>query len=542
LTSTKNNSLKYLPRWPAVDIEFQDLSYSVPDLSGNKNILRGISGNFKSSQLTAILGPSGAGKSTLLNVLAGFKTNEAYGNVLINGKPRNMKAFRKMSRYIMQVDLHQPHLTVHEAMMVSADLKLGNDLTESEKNEVIDEILDLLRLTKTSQTMCQRLSGGEMKRLSIALELVNNPPVIFLDEPTTGLDDLSSSQCISLLRRIALGGRTIICSIHTPSAKIFQMFDLVYAMAGGQCVYQGNGSDIVPYLQTVGLSCPVTHNPADFSEPRNSRQNDNFLIFHLVVEVSCGEYGMDYIDRMVNAVENGKCFWTPLLAIQSVLDKLEGKASEAIQKFEEEIDPKQLQCRSTSWGQFKVLFNRRWKQMWRDSCYMKLKIYLTLCMALLVGGLYQGCGNDATKALFNFGFCFTVIIAFMYNPLMPVLLQFPSEIDLLRREHFNRWFKLGPYYWALLLGRLPIQVGLCVMYLTITYPMSGQPLEWRRILMFYSIAIMIAMISESLGYLLASRLSLINGMFVGPVTTVPLMLLAVYGIGYKNDEIPAYVK
>ncbi|KAG4072310.1 hypothetical protein HA402_004242 [Bradysia odoriphaga] len=372
--------------------------------------------------------------------------------------------------------------------------------------------------------MCHQLSGGEMKRLSIALELVNNPPVIFLDEPTTGLDDLSCSQCISLLRRIALGGRTVVCSIHTPSAKIFEMFDLVYAMADGQCVYQGNGSHIVPYMKTVGLSCPVTHNPADF-----------------IVEVSCGEYGIEYIDRMVKAVENGKCYrWTPFLAVQNVLDEIEG-GDGTIHEFEEDIDPKQLKCRSTSWDQFKVLFNRRWKQMWRDSCYMKLKIYMTLCLAVLVGCLYQGCGNDATKALFNFGFCFTVTIAFMYNPLMPVLLQFPSEIALIKREHFNRWFKLAPYYWALLLTRLPIQIGLCLIYLGITYPMSDQPLEWKRICMFFSITIMIALISESLGLLLASRLSLINGMFVGPVTTVPLMLLAVYGIG--NDiEMPSYIK
>lgn len=154
---------------------------------------------------------------------------------------------------------------------------------------------------------------------------------------------------------------------------------------------------------------------------------------------------MEYIDRMVSAVENGKCYsWTPFLAIQGVLDELDGEQNRIIHDFEEDIDPKQLKCRSTNWDQFKVLFNRRWKQMWRDSviqvyfyrqwfkgkkfliefqCYMKLKIYMTLCMAVLVGCLYQGCGNDATKALFNFGFCFTVTIAFMYNPLMPVLLQ-----------------------------------------------------------------------------------------------------------------------
>lgn len=87
-----------------------------------------------------------------------------------------------------------------------------------------------------------------------------------------------------------------------------------------------------------------------------------------MVEVSCGEYGMEYIDRMVSAVENGKCRrWTPLLAVQNVLDESGGEKGGTIEEFEEDIDPEQLKCRSTSWHQFKVLFNRRWKQMWRDS-------------------------------------------------------------------------------------------------------------------------------------------------------------------------------
>ena len=108
-------------------------------------------------------------------------------------------------------------------------------------------------MEKTKDTLGNRLSGGELKRLSIALELLNNPPVLFLDEPTTGLDDMSSSQCVELLRRIAHGGRTVICSIHTPSAKIFAMFDHVYIMANAQCVYQGKGDYIVPYLDSLGL-------------------------------------------------------------------------------------------------------------------------------------------------------------------------------------------------------------------------------------------------------------------------------------------------
>lgn len=81
-----------------------------------------------------------------------------------------------------------------------------------------------------------------------------------------GLDDLSSSQCIALLKLLAQGGRTVICSIHTPSAKLFEMFDNVYVVANGLCVFQGLGKYIVPFMSNVGLECPLHYNPADFSK------------------------------------------------------------------------------------------------------------------------------------------------------------------------------------------------------------------------------------------------------------------------------------
>ncbi|XP_052838117.1 ATP-binding cassette subfamily G member 4 isoform X2 [Drosophila gunungcola] len=518
------NGLKYLPSWPTVNLHFTELSYEVPDqanASKTKAILRGVNGLFHSHELTAIMGPSGSGKTTLLNLLAGFGAVSYSGDILVNSSPRDMRVFRKMSRYIMQTDVLDPQFSVHEMMLLAANLKLGNELNLEQKLEVIDEILEMLRLKGSKDTMALKLSGGERKRLCIALELVNNPPVIFLDEPTTGLDDLSSSQCIALLKMLAAGGRTVICSIHTPSGKIFEMLDTVYVLAEGQCIYQGSGSNIVPYMQQLGLRCPITYNPADF-----------------IIEVACLEYGKCYHNPMVEAVGNGKVErWTPPSKDGKVTptktDTTSGASSfYEMDQFEEEISPKLLQAKCSWWMQYKLLLVRMLIQMWRDKSYIKLKFYMNIVLALLVGSLYFGMGTSASKALFNFGFMFTIVIAYLYLPMMPVLLYFPTEINLLKREYNNQWYRLSSYYAAMVSSKLPSMFVLAVIYLSIVYLMSSQPLEWFRFAMLFTIAFVTALTSDSFGLLISSRLSLVNAMFMGPVVAVPLILLSIHGIGY----------
>lgn len=173
---------------------------------------------------------------------------------------------RKASCYIQQEDCHHSLITIHEMMTMACRLKLKHYIDHNEQESRINDILDSLSLSHRKSSTASTLSGGERKRLSIALELVTNPSVMFLDEPTSGLDEVTAASCIRLLSRLAHEDRTIICTIHQPSAKMFEQFDDIYLLAQGQCVYQGSPKMLIPFLTRENFTCPKYNNPADYSE------------------------------------------------------------------------------------------------------------------------------------------------------------------------------------------------------------------------------------------------------------------------------------
>jgi ABC-type multidrug transport system ATPase subunit len=231
-----------------VTIEVQDLGITV---GGGKKLVAGVSLTVYPSELVGLMGPSGAGKTTVLKALNGY-TAPAAGSVLFNGQDlyTNYDAFRLQLGYVPQDDIMHRELTVGEALYYSARLRLPPDFSDAELRARIRAVTSDLEIQHIEATRIGSagagISGGQRKRVALAMELLTDPSVLFLDEPTSGLSSEDALLVMKLLRKLADAGKTIVLVIHQPSLEVFQLMDnlaVVSKDAGspdaGRLVYYG---------------------------------------------------------------------------------------------------------------------------------------------------------------------------------------------------------------------------------------------------------------------------------------------------------------
>ncbi|XP_057662117.1 ATP-binding cassette sub-family G member 1-like isoform X1 [Diorhabda carinulata] len=474
------------------DIEFHDVNYSTKIKNGYKKIIDGVSGKFYSGHLSAIMGPSGAGKTSLLNILTGYQIAGTSGNIKCSSPNKRKKIlhYRKESCYILQDDNLPLLFTVQESMMMACNLKLNN-ITEKAKEFLINDILTNLGLLKTKNIRCHNLSGGQKKRLSIALELVDNPPIMFLDEPTTGLDSSSTTQCVQMLKKLANGGRIIVCTIHQPNAHTYELFDQVYMMANGRCVYQGTSMNTVPYLASVGLYCPHYHNPADY-----------------FMEVVSGDYG-NYLDVLEIQAKEDKWKYVPTIKMSDNLTLVDNNIVYTDNGCINEAPPE--------WKRFFTLLRKNAIQLYRDWTISQLRVLLHFLIGLILGFTFQSCGRDATKIFSNLGFLQFGIVYLTYTSMMPAVLKFPSELVILKKENFNNWYKLSTYYAAFLVFDIPQQVLYSLVYCLGSYFISDQPLEIIRFTMVFTVLTLSSLSASGVGLIIGTLTDPINGIFFGSI-------------------------
>ncbi|EDW25468.1 GL26409 [Drosophila persimilis] len=567
-----------------------------------KYVLQGPTGYFKSGELSAIVGPSGAGKSTLLNILSGYTTYGYTGDFRVNGNRRDLKAFKPNVAFIRQDTSLQAFLTVKEAMNFAANLKIGTHMTISEKRERVKSILEALGMYQNRHTMTGQLSGGQKKRLAIALELVNNPPVLILDEPTTGLDSFTSNQLINLLKKLAIEGRTVICTIHQPTALTFAMFDYLYAIAEGRCIYAGGSQNLLPFLGALNLHCPEYYNPADYlmeiathdydTEDENQvdklvalidngrnedyRQNrtarvaqlaamkkvDQLMAAGLITPVTAPVMSTSGLPAHYHQSSSFKPL-TPINELSSrVWDSqtpgigsgdVGSKSGDSCCKPKKnkkpkpaiELDPSHLCNRDNIYAtpfyrQLSILLLRTFLLIWRDSSLTTMRFAIHLITGLLIGALYFGIGNDAAHTLNIFRYVFYTIMFIMYCAFSGILVKFPLEFPIVSREHFNRWYSLRAYYVAITLAELPIQIICSALFIVPTYLMTHQPMELWRFGLFFLIVFLTALVAQSIGLAVGAALSLKMGSILGPFFICPFLQFS--GFFLMEKDAPVYMR
>ncbi|EAW15031.1 putative ABC multidrug transporter [Aspergillus clavatus NRRL 1] len=253
---------------------WEDVCYDIKIKDEPRRLLDHVDGWIKPGTLTALMGVSGAGKTTLLDVLASRTTMGVItGDMLVDGRQRD-GSFQRKTGYVQQQDLHLATSTVREALEFSALLRQPSQFSHAEKLAYVETVIDLLHMREYADAIVgvpgEGLNVEQRKRLTIGVELAARPKLLlFLDEPTSGLDSQTAWSICNLMETLTKNGQAILCTIHQPSAMLFQRFDRLLLLAkGGKTVYFG---EIGPESRTLmdyfarngGPSCPPGSNPAE---------------------------------------------------------------------------------------------------------------------------------------------------------------------------------------------------------------------------------------------------------------------------------------
>ncbi|XP_050379339.1 putative white-brown complex homolog protein 30 isoform X2 [Argentina anserina] len=253
---------------PVIEVDFKDLTLTLK--GKDKNLLRCVTGKLYPGRVSAVMGPSGAGKTTFLSALSGKVHGcTVTGSILINGKAEPMTAYKRIIGFVPQDDIVHGNLTVEENLRFSARCRLSANMPKPDKVLVVERVIEALGLGAVRDSLVgtvekRGISGGQRKRVNVGLEMVMEPSLLILDEPTTGLDSASSQLLLKALRREAREGVNICMVLHQPSYALFRMFDDFILLAkGGLTVFHGSVKKVEEYFAGIGIVVPDRVNPPD---------------------------------------------------------------------------------------------------------------------------------------------------------------------------------------------------------------------------------------------------------------------------------------
>ncbi|KAH6950400.1 ABC-2 type transporter-domain-containing protein [Ilyonectria sp. MPI-CAGE-AT-0026] len=448
---------------PQKDIfTWRNVIYNIEIKKEQRRLLDHVSGWVKPGTLTALMGVSGAGKTTLLDVLAQrVSMGIITGDMLVNGKPFDA-SFQRKTGYVQQQDLHLETATVRESLQFSAMLRQPKSVNKMEKYEFVEEVIKMLNMKEYADAVVgvpgEGLNVEQRKLLTIGVELAAKPKLLlFLDEPTSGLDSQSSWAICSFLRKLANSGQAILCTVHQPSAILFQEFDrLLFLAKGGKTVYFGNIGDnshtMLDYFESKGArKCGEEENPAEYLlEIGNSGSNGQGKDWHTVWKES-----------------------EERAAVETEIDRIH--AEKQTEKVAGEDDP-------TSQAEFAMPFRyqlqevtyRVFQQYWRMPSYIFAKFTLGIAAGLFIGFSFFD-ANDTqagVQEVIFAVFLLTTIFSTLVQQIQPLFITQRSLYEV--RERPSKAYSWKAFIMANVIVEIPYQIITAVfIYACFYYPVMG---------------------------------------------------------------------
>ncbi|KAG2118374.1 ABC-2 type transporter-domain-containing protein [Suillus clintonianus] len=464
---------------------WQHLQYEVPIEGGMKRLLYDVTGFVTPGKLTALMGESGAGKTTLLNVLAQrVGAGVVTGDRFVNGQPLPVD-FQARTGYCQQLDTHLPEATVREALLFSANLRQSQSVPRAEKEAYVDKCLQMCGLEEYADAIIGSLGVEHRKRTTIAVELSAKPKLLlFLDEPTSGLDSQSAWAIVQFLRELANHGQAILCTIHQPSAELFQVFDkLLLLSKGGQTVYFGdigeNSSTMLNYFERHGAPhCRSDANPA--------------------------EYMLDVIGAGAAAVSTTDWYdvWKHSLEAMQLQVQIE-KMHEHGRTRSRQLGVRYPVFATTWLHQFTTLTQRNFQAYWRNPTYIRAKFVLNIVGGLLVGFTFFQADNSlqgTQNKLFSI-FLGLVLSVSLVHQLMAIYIDIRTVYEI--RERPSRIYHWTALVMSQLAAELPWNMASSATFFFCCYWTVGYPTD-RAGYTFLMLAVAFPLYYTTLGHGIAS--------------------------------------
>ncbi|QGA18207.1 hypothetical protein EYB26_005891 [Talaromyces marneffei] len=441
---------------------WQHVNYDIQVKEGQKRLLDEVQGYIRPGRLTAMMGASGSGKTTLLNVLARrVNTGVVTGDFLVNGRELP-KSFQRATGFAEQMDVHEPTATVRESLRFSAILRQPREVPLQEKYDYCEKIIDLLEMRPIAGATVGSGGSGlnqeQRKRLTIAVELASKPELLlFLDEPTSGLDSLAAYNIVRFLRRLADAGQAVLCTIHQPSAVLFEQFDdLLLLKSGGRVVYHGElGSDshtLIDYFErNGGKKCQMDANPAEYMLEVIGAGNPDYK-------------GKDWGDIWANSEEHG----TRTREIEEFINSRRNEKTSQETKDDREYA-------MSVWMQMMTTTKRSFVAYWRSPEYILGKFMLHIFTGLFNTFTFWKLGHsyiDMQSRLFS------VFMTLTISP--PLIQQLQPRFLHFRNLYESREAKAKIYSWpafvvSAILPEIPYSIIAGSIYYNCWYWGIGYP-------------------------------------------------------------------